>query len=426
MSYLERYIVALRHLASTLTDKRTGKNARYPMVDIVLSAFSLFFMQMPSFLAFQRILHQNKGRDNTQTLFHIHDIPTDNHIRHILDGIDTKQFDSLFFFILEDLMTKFPDVVQNSLGNHTLIAIDGTEYYCSRKISCSNCSTRKRSDGGTEYFHSFLSATVVKARTSTIFPLPPEFIIPQDGDTKQDCEYKAFMRWFDRFAEYCKKLSPIYLGDDLYAKHDICCRILKEGGNFIFTCKDSSHKTLCEFRKGLKAEQHIEIVEKGKKTSEYRYSWIENLPIRDGSDALIVNWINVEIADSSGKVTYHASFITNIKPCHENIIQLISSARARWKIENETFNVLKNNGYHLEHNFGHGKSTLSSVLVVLNLLAFAMHNACDTAEGLWQEARTQVKSRVRLFIHMCTLTTYLVFNSWNMLMRTIITGIPPP
>jgi hypothetical protein len=323
-------------------------------------------------------------------------------------------------------MTKFCGVVQNSLGNHTLIALDGTEYYCSRKISCSNCSTRKRSDGEKEYYHSFFGATVVQAGSSTVFPLPPEFITPQDGDTKQDCEYKAFMRWFDRYAEFCKKLNPIYLGDDLYAKHGVCSRILKEGGDFIFTCKDSSHKTLYEFRKGLKAEQHIEKVIKGKKVSEYRYSWIENLPIRDGSDALIVNWINVEIANSSGNVTYHANFITNIKPCRENISELISSARTRWKIENETFNILKNNGYHLEHNFGHGKSTLSSVLVVLNLLAFAMHNACDTAEILWQKARAQVASRVRLFIHMWTLTTYHVFDSWNMLMRTIITGIPPP
>jgi hypothetical protein len=283
-----------------------------------------------------------------------------------------------------------------------------------------------RSDGGKEYYHSFLSATVVRANTSTIFPLPPEFITPQDGDMKQDCEYKAVMRWFDNYIDFCKKLNPVYLGDDLYAKHDICSRILKEGGNFIFTCKDSSHKTLCEFRKGLKEAQHIEKIVKGKQISNYKYSWIENLPIRDGDDALLVNWICIEIVNSKGKVTYNASFITNIKPCRENISQLISSARARWKIENETFNVLKNNGYHLEHNFGHGKSTLSSVLVVLNLLAFAMHNVCDIAEDLWQEARAQLKSRVRLFIHMWTLTTYHVFNSWNMLMRTIITGIPPP
>jgi hypothetical protein len=423
---LDRYIAAFRNLASTLPDKRTGANARYPMVDIATSAFTLFFMQFSSFLAFQRILHKNKGQDNTQTLFHIKNIPTDNHIRYMLDGIDPKHFDALFIFILEDLMTKFSGVVHNSLENHTLIALDGTEYFSSRKISCQHCSTRMRSDGNNEYYHSFLSATIVRINTSTIFPLPPEFIIPQDGDIKQDCEYKAVMRWFDRYADFCKKLNPVYLGDDLYAKQGICSRILKDGGNFIFTCKDSSHKTLCEFRKGLKAAQHVEKVVRGKQISEYRYSWIEDLPIRDGDEALLVNWIDVEIVNSKGKVTYHASFITNIKPNHCNISQLISSARARWKIENETFNVLKNNGYHLEHNFGHGKTTLSSVLVVMNLLAFAMHNACDTAEDLWQEARAQVKSRVRLFIHMWTLTTYHVFKSWKMLMRTIITGVPPP
>jgi hypothetical protein len=130
--------------------------------------------------------------------------------------------------------------------------------------------------------------------------------------------------------------------------------------------------------------------------------------------------------NSKGKVTYNANFITNIKPCRENISQLISSTRARWKIENGTFNVLKNNGYQLEHNFGHGKSILSAVLVVLNLLAFVMHNVCDIAEDLWQEAHAQLKSRVQLFIHKWKLTTKHVFNSLNMLMRTIITGVPPP
>ena len=111
---------------------------------------------------------------------------------------------------------------------------------------------------------------------------------------------------------------------------------------------------------------------------------------------------------------------------HENVAEIAACARARWKIENETFNVLKNNGYNLEHNFGHGKDTLASLLVTLNLLAFAMHNACDLMVGRWQEARQKLGARNRLFIHIWSITVYHVFPSWRALMRTIITGVPPP
>lgn len=154
------------------------------------------------------------------------------------------------------------------------------------------------------------------------------------------------------------------------------------GMYFIFTCKDASHKTLREFRTGLKTETLCETRTVGGKKRNYRYSWLHDLPIRDGKDALTVNWIDVEITMPHGKTTYHSSFITSLVPSKKNIAEMVACARARWKIENETFNVLKNNGYHLEHNFGHGKTTLSSILVVFNLLAFSMHSLCDTIETM--------------------------------------------
>jgi hypothetical protein len=394
---LEKYIAQLRESCASIDDKRSGANSRYSMADIGMAAFSMFFMQHPSFLAFQRTLFENTGQNNLQTLFGLEKIPSDNHIRKMLDGVLPEHFEKNFFFVIDELEKSNADVTHTVLDGHTLIALDGSEYYCSKKVFCPYCSKRKRSDGSEEYFHTFLSATIVRNGNSTIFCLPPEFIQAQDGDTKQDCEFKAVRRWFARVAPHCKKYNPIYLGDDLYAKHDICSLIVENGGSFIFTCKDSSHKTLHEFRKGLTQSTYAEISGKGSQKREYHYSWLCNLPIRDGDDAMRVNWIDVKLVNQKGKSTYHASFITDIIPNRENIVELIASARARWKIENETFNVLKNNGYHLEHNFGHGQQTLSALLVTLNLLAFTMHNACDTVERLWQHAREANGARVRLF-----------------------------
>lgn len=65
------------HLASLL-DSRTGNNQRYRVADAALSAFGVFFTQTPSFLAYQRKMAEQKGRSNSQSLFGVHEIPSDN------------------------------------------------------------------------------------------------------------------------------------------------------------------------------------------------------------------------------------------------------------------------------------------------------------------------------------------------------------
>ena len=96
-------------------------------------------------------------------------------------------------------------------------------------------------------------------------------------------------------------------------------------------------------------------------------------------------------------------------------------------MHSESFNVLKNNGYHLEHNFGHhGKQNLAMLFAAINLLAFAMHTVCDGLESLWVKAREAKRARKRFFEHIRTMTAYLVFPDWKTLMETLITSKPPP
>ena len=139
-----------------------------------------------------------------------------------------------------------------------------------------------------------------------------------------------------------------------------------------------------------------------------------------------VNWLSIEIVNPSGKVTYRNSFITDLSVDASNVAELSTCGRARWKIENETFNVLKTGGYHLEHNFGHGQQHLSAVLVTLNLLAFALHTVCELAEGTWKRARDTLGPRRRFFHNLQALTTYLVFASWTELLETLAFARPPP
>jgi hypothetical protein len=425
VNVLEALIAELREVCAGVADRRKAPGEDdYPMADIGLSAFSMFFMGSPSFLSYQRRLEEGHGRSNCQTLFGMSAIPTDAYIRLMLDGAATDSFDPLFFKTIkaEGVLAPF-----QRLGGRVLIALDGTEHFCSRKIHCTRCSTRKRSDGGTEYFHAFLGATIVAPGHQQVLPLPPEFIAPQDGAEKQDCERNATKRWLTRHGPAVAYLRPVFLGDDLFACQPIAEAIRQAGGNFILTCKPSSHKTIAEYIRGGELQEHRKTtVTRGKRTTTI-YRWMSSVPLRATEDALAVNWFSIEIQSSKGKRTYYNSFVTDLEVTACTVAELASCGRARWKIENETFNVLKTGGYNLEHNFGHGKETLASVLVVLNLLAFAFHTTARLAVLAWREAVNARGPTYRFFEHLRTLTVYAVFEDWDHLLRSIAAAaIRPP
>src|SRR3954463_404163 len=194
----------------------------------------------------------------------------------------------------------------------------------------------------------------------------------------------------------------------------------------LFTCKPSSHQTLQEYLTGIDLPEHVERVKRGKQRFTHRYRWLCEVPLRGDAEALTVNWLQIEILDAAGAVPYRNSFVTDLPVDASSVAELAACGRARWKIENESFNVLKTGGYHLEHNFGHGTAHLSALLACLNLLAFAIHTVCDQAEGAWRKARTTLGPRVRFFQNLQALTSYLVFSSWTELLHTLAFARPPP
>ena len=257
----------------------------------------------------------------------------------------------------------------------------------------------RRSDGGTEYFHTFLGATLVAPGYKQVLPLPSEFIVPRDGAEKQDCERNAAKRWLVRHGAAVAHLRPVYLGDDLFACQPIVAEIHRAGGNFILTCKPSSHQTVTEYLQGVTLEQHRQVVcKRGKRTTTV-HRWLNAVPPRATDDAIMVNWFSIETFNAKGKRTYHNSFVTDLPVSADTVAELATCGRARWKIENETFNVLKTGGYNLEHSFRHGKETLASVLVTLNLLAFAFQTAAHLAMIAWQNAVIARGPRYRFLEH---------------------------
>jgi hypothetical protein len=223
-------------------------NTTYGMGDIGMAAFSVFFMQSPSFLAHQRQFEQGHGRSNGASLFGIAKIPSDNHIRDRLDPASPTLLHPVFADTIEQLRRIDGGLgVFRRLDGHVLIALDGTEYHCSQNIHCQHCSTRVRGKGGREYYHSMLAATLVAPGHDKVIPLEPEFIVPQDEAEKQDCENMAAKRWLATHGQRYEALDPIYLGDDLFSRQPLCQAVLDIGGHFLFVCKPSSHPLIQEY-----------------------------------------------------------------------------------------------------------------------------------------------------------------------------------
>ena len=237
----------LRNEIYNFPDKRRGQNTQYSIEDIALSAFSLFFTQSPSFLAFQKSMQKNKGVNNAQSLFGVEKIPSDNHIRDMLDVVPPISVFPVFTFIAEALNDVGHLDTLRSYNNNLLCALDATQYFSSNTIHCENCNTKEHQNGSITYSHSAITPVFIKPGYNKVISLPPEFITPQDGHEKQDCENVAAKRWLNQYAPRYKDLGITILGDDLYCRQPICNTVLSHGLAFIFVCKPDSHKTLYQW-----------------------------------------------------------------------------------------------------------------------------------------------------------------------------------
>ena len=423
-------IERLRSITSALPDRRTGDNSRFSMADLALSAFAVFFSQCPSFLSFQQAREQACGANNARSLYQIERIPCDNHIRQTLDPIEPHHLFSLF----DDLHQAFDRTgllqQMRAVGDTRLIALDATWYFSSqsKNIHCPNCSCLRHADGTTTHFHSAITPVLVSPGHAQVVPLRPEFITPQDGQLKQDCEINAAKRWLAAHAARYATGNDTLLGDDLYAHQPFCRQVLRHGFHFLFTCKPASHAHLSGWVEGLAAGGELQglkqrVKGQANRWEHHQYRWAHAVPLTDRDDALQVNWCELTVTDDDGAVRYRHSFITDWKISAHNVAGLVAAGRARWKIENENNNVLKNRGYHLEHNFGHGKKHLASLLATLNLLAFGMHTLLELADESYRLIRAMVGARRRFFQHLEALTTYLHFESWERLMDFMLRGL---
>jgi hypothetical protein len=417
-----------RQIAHLPDHRNKGPNTRYAIQDAALGAFGLFFTQSVSFLEYQRRLQHSQGHNNIQTLLGVEQIPCDNQVRTLLDPIAPSHLDAGFVEVFKGLEQHRMLAHFRVLGDQLLVALDGTHYFSSKALHCSNCLTRQLTNGQTLYYHAAITPVIVCPGQSQVIALPPEYIMPQDGHAKQDCERAAGKRWLNNHAAQVGPHGVTLLGDDLYSNQPFCALVLQHRCNFIFTCKPDSHPKFYERVAFWQAADAMATCEEhhwnGRFTAVTLVRYLNDVLLRRGDDALSVNWFDITVVNAkTGEQLYHNSYITNHRLTADNVVDVAQSGRARWKIENENNNVLKTKGYHVEHNFGHGKQYLSAFMLSLNLLAFLFHTVLEWSDDQYALLRRVLARRQTFFHDIQALMRYMVFDSWEHLMHFMIRGL---
>jgi hypothetical protein len=399
-----------------LPDHRSGNAVRYDLADVLKSAFAMFSLKAPSLLDFKK--QTDPERNNLRSIYRIRGaIPCDNQMRGILDQFDPRHLRQLFRACFQRLVEASVISEYCYWPQHVLVSVDGVEHFSSTKVHCPSCLTRKRSNGALSYHHAGLAAVLIDPDRREVFPLDFEPILREDGAEKNDCERNAAKRLCKALRERYGGLPIILVEDALYANAPHLRQITSYGWRYVINVKPESHTSLeKQFarRRANGRVKELEITE-GRGVRHY-FAWDSNLWLCESAPDVAVNYLLYEQTDKKGKVT-RWTWITNLPLARSTVEKVMRAGRGRWKIENETFNTLKNQGYHFEHNYGHGGRNLATVLALLMMLAFLIDQIQQLSGGLFGRIWKKLGTKAKLWAMMRSLFSVLVFDSMKALYR---------
>jgi len=416
-------IKLVRNSSETIQDPVTRK-AKFSLVDCLMCGIAMFELKYPSLLQFDNDSRKDGTlQHNLKSLFGVTAVPSDTYFRERLDPIDSHELQRPIDEIIKLLVAKNklikykynvdPDVTDESY----IVSFDATGTFSSHEVHCESCCVKNHKDGTVTYYHQTLAAVMVHPDCKTVLPLAIEPITKKDGATKNDCEHNATKRLLVTLRESYPDKKMIIVMDGLYADSVIVSLLKQLKFSFIITAKETDLKYLFDEYKVSKKQ---EFSTKYPKEPELNYQFADNISLNDAHHEIKVNVL--ECIETNGSKKTKFCWITNLSLTKKTAKRIARAGRSRWKIENETFNTLKNQGYNFEHNFGHGQKNLGTVFAYLMFIAFLIDQAQQLCCEFFQRALAQCVSKIRLWRKMCALFCEYFVDSWLHLYLALING----
>jgi Transposase DDE domain len=408
----------LRSGFADLADHRSG-DVDIALSDTLMSAFALFSLKSPSLLAFDK----ERTEDNLQRIYGIKRVPCDTSMREILDPVEPESLRPMFKQVFRQLQRGKALEAMVFVQGHYLLALDGTGYFSSTQIHCASCLEQHHRNGTVTYSHQLLGAALIHPDKREVIPLMPEPIVKPDGARKNDCERNAAKRFLTKFRQDHPHLQVIVTEDSLSSNAPHIEMLHDHNVHYLLGVKEGDHAFL--FQQVTQAEHAGRVTYYERQDAEtgahHRFRFVSNMPLNASYAALRVNFI--ECWETINGKVQHFSWVTDLRVNKGTVYRLMQGARARWRIENETFNTLKNQGYHFEHTFGHGYQHLSVVFAILMMLAFLVDQAQQLCCPLFQAAWAKWGSKRLLWEKMRALFYDYALDSMQHLFETLLYGL---
>lgn len=386
-------------------------NAKYKLADMLRSGFAMFSLKSPSLLSFQEQSEQE--RKNLQNIYKIKAIASDTQMRAVLDEVSPKPIREIFPKIFEKLRQAGVEKEYRYWDSHIIVSVDGVEHFSSNEIHCEHCTTRTLRNGTISYQHSGLAAIMLHPAHKEVFTLDFEPILNQDGAKKNDCERNAAKRLCASLAERYSDLKILLVEDALYANAPHIRQITSYSWLYVLNVKPDSHQSLEKQFAGRRSTKQVkELSYTDNKGIKHYFAWTNSLSLCESAVDISVNYLLYKQTDKKGKLT-RWTWITNLPLDSRSVEKVMLAGRGRWKIENETFNTLKNQGYHFEHNYGHGYNNLATILALLMFLAFTVDQILQACWSLFRQVRSGLLTKAKLWDCLRSLFTVLVFPSMS-------------
>ena len=398
----------------------------FTLVDYLMSGLAVFSLKYPSLLAFDRAVHdEDRLRSNLGSLYRVENAPSDSGMRKRLDEVSPRELRAPFKRLFAKLQRGKGLCGYEYINGHYLLSVDGTGFFSSPSVHCDNCCEKEHRNGSVTYYHHMLCGAIVHPEHKQVFPLAPEPILKTDGSVKNDCERNAAKRFIEDLRREHPHLKLIVLQDGLASNAPHIRHLMNNDLRFILGAKEGDHKYLFEQVQSSPDTEEVEI--EGEDGIRHRFRYVNNVSLNASNRDLKVNFVEYHETRPGTKrkpqsKTMRFSWVTDIPLNRDNLMKVMRAGRARWRIENETFNTLKNQGYHFEHNFGHGNRNLSSVFANLMVLAFLIDQIEAHCCKLFQAAFEKVgrlkylRERIRSFFLIMTVP------SWEVLYQSIAYG----
>lgn len=391
--------------------------------DAMMSGFACMYFQDPSLLQFQIRMQEDQHRNNLNTLFEVENIPKETQMREIIDNVDSEYLSPIFKdFYLRLQRGKHLEQYQ-IFPNMYYFPIDGSQFFSSHDVNCKQCLTKEHKEGSINYEHQILQGGIMHPDCSEVIPFMPEQIVNTDGTTKQDCEMNAAKRFIEKIHKNFPQLNLLIGGDALFSKQPIIEHILSHQRHYLFMAKPTDHKYMTEWLDAYKGLNHIGF--KDEKDRTHYYEWMNNVPLNGNENTVMVNFLRCIITGKKKKkdaegILYSGSWVTDLSLSSENIKTLVKAGRCRWKNENECFNVMKNHGYCMEHNYGHGQKNLAYNFYLLTLLAFFFHQIFELTDSQYKACRKKNGSKKHLWETIRAYIKIIIFESWEILLEFVL------